>query len=166
MSKLLTLQQKISIVKLYYKNNENILMVGAQFGDAFNLFPITTVFHQVLRAFESTGSVVEDMIYAIKEEPAPELEIEEAPSIVIPDDEAEHANGTKGTVAAKKSPIIKRLHVPVRKKTQASPGNTRCRDDGGVIGARNYRPKYIECEECGKQILFCKRKVRIYSSLR
>lgn len=141
-------------------------MVRAQFGDAFNLFPITTVFHQVLKAFESTGSVVEDMIYAIKEEPASELEIEEAPSIVIPDDEAEHANETDGTIAAKKSPVIKRLRVPVQNKAQTSPGNTRCRDDGGVIGARNYRPKYIECDECGKQILFSKRKVCSHSSLR
>lgn len=44
-------------------------MVGAQFQDAFSFNPISTVFAEVLKAFELRGSVTEDVVYAIKEEP-------------------------------------------------------------------------------------------------
>lgn len=67
MSRILSLEQKIFIVKWYYKKNESLPMVESQFSEAFHFNPILTVFDHVLRAFEATGSVIEDVSYVIDE---------------------------------------------------------------------------------------------------
>lgn len=70
MSKLLTLYQKVLIVKWFYQNNGELFQVRAIFEASFRFSPIPTVFDQVLKAFEMTGSVTEDVICGVKEESA------------------------------------------------------------------------------------------------
>lgn len=77
MSQLLSLYQKILIVKWYYKNDEELWKVGKLFEESFHFSPILMGLGQVVEAFELTGSVVEDVVCRIKDEHDAGLENEE-----------------------------------------------------------------------------------------
>lgn len=177
MSQVLTLYQKVLIVKWYYKNNEQIYKVGALFQESFNFSPIPRVFDHVLKAFELTGSVVEDVIWRIKEEPIADPYQESSPLEQIKEEPELESEYTVTEVHIKEEPILEEeeeasgttsgtivsslAFEETSNSLSSSVECDICHENVLPQDLKNHKrdAHYIECEVCGKRILVTYMKV-------
>lgn len=153
----LTLYQKILIVKWYYMSKEEMRSVAILFEESFHFRPISAAFDQVLRAFELSGSVVENVLSGIKEEPVTEdtdAEVEETFEIDsdIHDDEpmeqfSEEEPLSEESAATKR---IKKSKTSIKYHTKV---------DGKLESAVRSKNTRIICKVCGKGMMLRKMKV-------